>query len=132
MEHDLSRGRFSVIDGAHPAVPSIVEELVAGGREVVLVADNDPSEVPARARLFAGDPTSDASVRRSRPAHAENALVVAPDAGDVLVICVALRAAVPTFRPSRSPACPRSPGRCTTYASTVHSPPTTLWPISSP
>lgn len=95
MEHGLPRGRFTVVYGAHPAVPRIAEELVASGRQVALVADVDPSEAPPEARLVAGDPTSDVVVRKSRPDRAENALVVGSDDGDVLVICVALRAAAP-------------------------------------
>jgi voltage-gated potassium channel len=55
MEQDVPKGRFSVVYGAHPAVPRIVDELVAGGRHVTLVADVDPSEVHPQARLVAGD-----------------------------------------------------------------------------
>lgn len=95
MEHGLPEGRFSVVYGEHAAVPRIVEELVASGRKVALVADVDPSEVPPGARLVAGDPTSDVVIRKSRPDRAEDALVVGSDDGDVLVTCVALRAAAP-------------------------------------
>jgi voltage-gated potassium channel len=95
MEHGIPKGPFTVVYGAHPAVPRIIEELVASGRQVALVADLDPSEAPSEARLVAGDPTSDVAVRKSHPERAENALVLATDDGDVLVICVALRAAAP-------------------------------------
>jgi voltage-gated potassium channel len=95
MEHGLPKGRFSVVYGAHPAVPRIIEELVASGRQVALVADVDPSQVHPEARLVAGDPTSEVVIRKSSPDRAEDALVVGQEDGDVLVTCVALRAAAP-------------------------------------
>jgi voltage-gated potassium channel len=95
MEHGPPDGPFSAVYGAHPAVPRIVEELVASGRRVALVADVDPSEVHPDARLVAGDPTSDVVIRKSRPDRAEDALVLGTDDGDVLVTCVSLRAVAP-------------------------------------
>jgi voltage-gated potassium channel len=95
MDQGLPDGRFSLVYGCHPAVPRIVEELVASGRRVAVVADAAPSEVHPEARLVAGDPTSDVVIRRSRPDRAEDALVLGSDDGDVLVTCVALRAAAP-------------------------------------
>jgi voltage-gated potassium channel len=95
MEQRVPGGHFSVVYGAHPAVPRIVDELVASGRQVALVGDADPSEVHPEARLVAGDPTSEVVIRKSRPDRAEDALVLGSDDGDVLVTCVALRAAAP-------------------------------------
>jgi voltage-gated potassium channel len=95
MEHGLPRGPFTLVYGAHGAALRVVEELMESGTQVVLVADLDPSGAPPEARLLAGDPTSDVVIGKSRPERAQNALVVAEDAGDVLVICASLRAAAP-------------------------------------
>jgi voltage-gated potassium channel len=106
MEHVAPTGSFSVVYGMQPAVPQILEELVAGGRTVVLVAEVDPGEVSHRVRLMAGDPTNEVVIRKSHPERASDALVACPDDGDVLVTCVALRALAPrldVFALARSP-----------------------------
>jgi voltage-gated potassium channel len=95
MEHGLPDGRFSVVYGSHPSVGRIVDELVASGRKVALVADVDPSEVHGDVHFLSGDATSDVVIRKSHPERAADALVVGTDDGDVLVTCVALRAAAP-------------------------------------
>jgi voltage-gated potassium channel len=95
MEHGLPEGRYSVVYGAHSSVRKIVEELVASGRQVALVADVDPTAVHPDVHLVAGDPTSDEVIRRSQPERATDALVACTDDGDVLVTCVALRSAAP-------------------------------------
>lgn len=95
MEHGLPEGRFSVVYGNHPSVSHIVDELVASGRDVALVADVDPAEVHRDVHFMAGDPTSEVVIRKSHPERAADALVVGTDDGDVLVTCVALRAAAP-------------------------------------
>jgi voltage-gated potassium channel len=95
MEHGLPDGRFSVVYGNHPSVARIVDELVASGRDVALVADVDPSEVHHDVHFLSGDPTNEVVIRKSHPERAADALVVGADDGDVLVTCVALRAAAP-------------------------------------
>jgi voltage-gated potassium channel len=97
MEHGLPEGRFTAIYGSHPSVLRIVEELVASGRHVALVADIDPSEVHHDVHFFAGDPTSEIVIRKSNPERAADALVVGEEDADVLVTCVALRSAAPNL-----------------------------------
>jgi len=97
MENVDPTGSFSVVYGMQPAVPQILEELIAGGRTVVLVADVEPSEVHRDVRLIAGDPTNDMVIRKSHPERADDALVACPDDGDVLVTCVALRSLAPSL-----------------------------------
>jgi voltage-gated potassium channel len=106
MDHVVPAGSFSVVYGMQPAVPQILEDLIASGRTVVLVADVDPGEVHPHVRLLAGDPTNEVVIRKSQPERASGALVACPDDGDVLVTCVALRAQAPqldVFALARSP-----------------------------
>lgn len=95
MDHGLPDGAFTAVYGSHPSVSRVVEELVVSGRQVRLVADVDPSEIHDAVRFLAGDPTSEVVIRKSRPERAADALVVGGDDADVLVTCVALRAAAP-------------------------------------
>jgi voltage-gated potassium channel len=95
MEHVTPDGGFTVVYGCRPAVPHILEELVANGRKVVLVAEVDPNEVHHDVQLLAGDPTNEVVLRKSRPERAADALVACPDDGDVLVTCIALRTLAP-------------------------------------
>ncbi len=106
MEHAVPAAGFTVVYGMQPAVPQILEDLVAGGRTVVLVADIDPAEVHHKVQLIAGDPTNEQVIRKSRPDKAGDALVACPEDGDVLVTCVALRTLAPSldvFALARSP-----------------------------
>jgi voltage-gated potassium channel len=97
MDHTVPDGAFTAVYGSHPSVSRIVEELAAGGRHVLLVADVDPSEVHDGVRFLAGDPTSEVLIRKSRPDRAADALVVGREDADVLVTCVAVRAAAPSL-----------------------------------
>jgi voltage-gated potassium channel len=106
MEHSVPTGHFSVVYGMQPAVPQILEELVASGRSVVLVADVDPAAIHHEVRLIAGDPTNEVVLRKSHPERADDALVACPEDGDVLVTSIALRALAPNldvFALARSP-----------------------------
>lgn len=106
MEHVVPAGKFTIVYGMQPAVPQILDELIASGRTVVLVADVDPGQVHPHVRLMAGDPTNEVVVRKSHPERADDALVACPDDGDVLVTCVALRSLAPrldVFALARSP-----------------------------
>jgi voltage-gated potassium channel len=96
MDHALPDRGFTAVYGSHPSVSRIVEELVTSGRQVLLVAEIDASEVHDAVRLLAGDPTSEAVIRKSRPDRAADALVVGAGDADVLVTCVALRSAAPS------------------------------------
>jgi len=95
MEHVVPTGDFTVVYGMQPAVPQILEELIAAGRKVVLVADVAPNGVHHRVTLCAGDPTNGEVLKKSHPERAQDALVACPDDGDVLVTCVALRSLAP-------------------------------------
>jgi voltage-gated potassium channel len=97
MDESPPAGAFTVVYGMQPAVPQILEDLIAAGRTVVLVADVDRSEVHHDVRLIAGDPTNEVVIRKSHPDRADDALVACPDDGDVLVVCVALRSLAPTL-----------------------------------
>ncbi len=97
MDHVTPSGRFTVVYGMQPVVPQILEDLIATGRTVVLVADVAAGDVHERARLLAGDPTNEVVLRRSHPERAESALVACADDGDVLVTCVALRSLAPSL-----------------------------------
>jgi voltage-gated potassium channel len=106
MEYLAPAGSFTVVFGMQPAVPQILEDLIASGRTVVLVAEVHPSEVHHRVQLVAGDPTNEVVIRKSRPERADDALLACPDDGDVLVTCVALRSLAPqleVFALARSP-----------------------------
>jgi voltage-gated potassium channel len=96
MDHGLPDRGFTAVYGSHPSVSRIVEELVTSGRQVLLVAQIDASEVHDAVRLVAGDPTSEVVIRKSRPDRAADALVVGGGDADVLVTCVALRSAAPS------------------------------------
>jgi voltage-gated potassium channel len=97
MDHTIPTGHYTVVYGMQPAVPQILEELVAAGRTVVLVADVDPSQVHHKVQLVAGDPTNEVVIRHSHPERASDALVACPADGDVLVTCVALRSLAPSL-----------------------------------
>ena len=105
-EHIAPTASYSVVYGMQPAVPQILEELVASGRSVVLVADVDPAAIHHDVRLIAGDPTNEVVLRKSHPERADDALVACPDDGDVLVTSIALRSLAPNldvFALARSP-----------------------------
>jgi len=89
-------GDFSSSTGCSRG-PQILEELVAAGRSVVLVANVDPAVVHQKVRLLAGDPTNELVIRKSHPERAQDALVACDDDGDVLVTCVALRSLAPAL-----------------------------------
>jgi voltage-gated potassium channel len=87
--------REVVIFGLHPAVPRIAQELIRAGREVVVVADTDPSRLPAEVRLISGDPTAEEVVRRSQPERANQLLVTGADDADALVTALLVRERAP-------------------------------------
>jgi voltage-gated potassium channel len=95
MDHVTPEGEFTVVYGMSPAVPHLVDELVANGRRVVLVAPSEPNEVDHKVQLLAGDPTNEVLLRKSHPERAASALVANRDDGDVLVTCVSLRTLAP-------------------------------------
>jgi voltage-gated potassium channel len=91
MGRAFPEGPFRLVVGMHPVVPAMLDELVATGHDVVLVADVDPANVPAEVHHVKGDPTVMQTLRSARPDRAEHALVTGTADGDVLVEVVLLR-----------------------------------------
>lgn len=88
-------GSYRLVLGMHPSVPVILEELAHAGDAVVLVADVDPSSVPAHVHFVRGDPTSEDALRAGHPEGADHILIASEDDGDVLVIAVMVRQEAP-------------------------------------
>lgn len=95
MERREATGGEVVVIGNHPAVPPAVAELVAAGRDVVVVSTADRSSFPDEARVVAADPTSEAAVRRAKPERAAQVLVAGRDDASVLVSAVLVRQLAP-------------------------------------
>jgi len=88
-------GAFRLVIGMDPTVPAILDELVAAGNPVVLVADVDPAGVRAEVHVVRGDPTTQTAIRAARPRDAQQALLTGATDGDVLVSAVLLRKEAP-------------------------------------
>jgi voltage-gated potassium channel len=86
---------YRVVIGMNPTVPAILNELVAAGISVVLVADVDPVGVPPEVHHVRGDPTDENVLKSARPAGAEQALITGQSDGDVLVSSVLVRKLAP-------------------------------------
>ena len=86
---------YRLVIGMNETVPAILDELVAAGVAVVLVADVDPNNIPPEVHLVRGDPTDEATIRSARPAGAEQALITGKSDGDVLVSSVLVRKQAP-------------------------------------
>jgi voltage-gated potassium channel len=88
-------GVYRLVVGMNPAVPAILDELMAAGDSVVLVADVDPGSVRDGVHVIRGDPTELAAIRAGRPEGAQQALITGGSDGDVLVSAVVLRKLAP-------------------------------------
>jgi voltage-gated potassium channel len=86
---------YRVVIGTNQTVPAILDQLVAAGVSVVLVADVDPDGLPAEVHHIRADPTQDAAIKRARPDGAEQALITGASDGDVLVSSVLTRRLAP-------------------------------------
>ena len=86
---------YRVVIGMNQTVPAILDQLVAAGVSVVLVADVDPSGLPAEVHHIRADPTQDAAIKRARLEGAEQALITGTSDGDVLVSSVLARRLAP-------------------------------------
>ncbi len=95
MERREAAGGEVVVIGNHPVLPVTVAELVAAGRDVVVVTTADRSSFPDEARVVAADPTSEAAVRRAKPDRASQVLVAGRDDASVLVSAVLAHQAAP-------------------------------------
>lgn len=95
MHSQFPDGTYRLVIGMSASVPAILEELAEAGIPVVLVADVDPATVPTAVHVVRGDPTEEATLRKARAEHAEQALITADTDGDVLVTAVLLRKVAP-------------------------------------
>lgn len=95
MERRELSGGEVVIFGMHPAVPGSATELLAAGRDVVVVTTADRSSLPADVRVISADPTSEEAVRRAHPDRASQVLVTGDGDADVLVTTVLVHQMAP-------------------------------------
>ena len=95
MTHHFPDGPYRVVFGMDHSVPSIIDELIAAGERVVLVADTDPGAINGAVHLIAGDPTNPSVIASAQPEGATQALITGSGDGDVLVTAVLLRKQAP-------------------------------------
>jgi len=95
MAHHFPEGAYRIVVGMNPTVHAILDELVAAGDPVVLVADVEQATVRPEVHVVRGDPTQLASIRAAAPAAAQQALITGHSDGDVLVSAVLLRKEAP-------------------------------------
>jgi voltage-gated potassium channel len=86
---------YRLVIGMNQTVPAILDELIAAGISVVLVADVDPAGLPPEVHHIRGNPTAETVLRSGRPAEAEQALITGASDGDVLVSSVLVRKLAP-------------------------------------
>ncbi len=95
MERREITGGEVVIFGMHPAIPASVAELLAAGRDVVVVTTANRSSLPDEVRVVAADPSSEEAVRRSHPEKASQVLIAGENDADVLVTSVLVHQVAP-------------------------------------
>lgn len=95
MERKELAGGEVVIFGMHPAIPASVVELLAAGRDVVVVTTADRSPLPDAVRVIAADPGSEEAVRRGHPEKASQVLIAGQSDADVLVTSVLVHQVAP-------------------------------------
>jgi voltage-gated potassium channel len=95
MGHEFPAGAYRIVVGMAPSVPAILDELVAVGDHVVLVADGDPAKVRPEVHVVRGDPTQPTVIKSARPEGAQQALITGAADSDVLVSAVLLRKLAP-------------------------------------
>jgi len=98
MESQFPQGTYRLVVGMNPTVPAILEELEGARIPVVLVADVEPGSVRHGVHLVRGDPTEPSTIRKAKPAGAQQALLTGSTDGDVLVSAVILRKQAPDLR----------------------------------
>jgi voltage-gated potassium channel len=86
---------YRVVIGMNETVPAILQQLVAAGVSVVLVADTDPAGLPPEVHHIRGDSTQESAIKRAMLANADQALVTGNSDGDVLVSSVLVRRLAP-------------------------------------
>jgi voltage-gated potassium channel len=95
MHAQLPADSYRLVIGMNPRVHAILDQLVAAGVAVVLVADVDPAGLPRGVHLVRGDPTQPQSIAAAKPLGAEQALITGNSDGDVLVSAVHVRKQAP-------------------------------------
>jgi voltage-gated potassium channel len=95
MSSRLPEGDYRLVVGMSPAVPAILDTLIAAGVAVVLAADVDPATVHSKVHVVRGDPTKPGTIRAARPEGARQAFITGTGDGDVLVCAVMLRKQAP-------------------------------------
>lgn len=91
---EVSGGEILVL-GSHPSLPSAVAELVAAGRDVVVVTTGDRSSFPDEIHVEIADPTTEHAIRHAHPERAAQVLVAGPDDASVLVCAVLVQKIAP-------------------------------------
>ncbi len=86
---------FLLVVGVDGLVNQMLDDLVAAGERLVLVAQVEPEAVPEGVFVVRGDPKDASVVRRAKPAMASHALVTGSDDGEVLVSVLILRSEAP-------------------------------------
>ncbi len=95
MAHRFPATSYRIVVGMNPTVRAILDELVAAGDPVVLVADVDQAKVHPGVHVVRGDPTQQSTIREAHPEAAQQALITGTSDGDVLVSAVLLRKEAP-------------------------------------
>lgn len=95
MDTRMPAGPHVVAYGTHPVLARVLNELVANGESVVLVAPQLPAGASRSIMLLAGDPASEEMVRRSDPAGASRALIACTADADTLVVAVTIHTLAP-------------------------------------
>ena len=95
MHTEFPDGTYRLVVGMNPIVPALLDELAVARIPVVLVADVDPAAIRDGVHVVRGDPADEATIKRARPAEAEQALITGTSDGDVLVSAVLLRKQAP-------------------------------------
>jgi voltage-gated potassium channel len=95
LDSHLPTQPYTLVYGTHPIVPRVLQELVATGDPVVLVAPNLPARAPERVELLRGHAADDGVVFKSKPAQASRALIACIEDADTLIVAVAIRALAP-------------------------------------
>jgi len=98
MDTRLPTQPYTIVYGAHPVLPRVLDELQRAGDPVVLVAASKPAGVHREDfELIIGDPCEEGVVGRSEPARANRALIACTDDSDTLVVAVAIHSLAPNL-----------------------------------
>ncbi|WP_249009100.1 TrkA family potassium uptake protein [Conexibacter sp. DBS9H8] len=97
MDSRLPTTPFTVIFGANAIVTRALNELLATGVPVVLVAPTKPGDLDDRVTYIAGDPADEQVIASAHPERADRALIACDSDADALVCAVALHHLAPSL-----------------------------------